>query len=86
MQIPEKGLSKEQVLGTLHAFKSHDMDWKSGKVFCYVYNPGEDSAGVVKRGLPVIPDRERARPDRVPVDAKAGNRRGAHGSESVARR
>jgi glutamate/tyrosine decarboxylase-like PLP-dependent enzyme len=48
MQIPEKGLPKEQVLGTLEAFKSHDMDWKSGKVYCYVYNPGEDPNQVVK--------------------------------------
>ena len=48
MQIPEKGLPKEQVLGTLQAFKSHDMDWKAGKVWCYVYNPGEETAEVVK--------------------------------------
>ncbi len=49
MKIPEKGLPKEQVLGTLQAFKSRDMDWKSGKVWCYVYNPGEDPAEVVKQ-------------------------------------
>lgn len=48
MQIPEKGMSKEQVLGTLQAFKSRDMDWESGKVWCYVYNPGQDPAEVVK--------------------------------------
>jgi sphinganine-1-phosphate aldolase len=48
MQIPEKGLSKEEVLGTLQAFKAQDMDWKSGKVWCYVYNPGEEPAEVVK--------------------------------------
>jgi sphinganine-1-phosphate aldolase len=48
MQIPEKGLPKEQVLGTLQAFKSRDMDWKAGKVWCYVYNPGNEPAKVVK--------------------------------------
>lgn len=48
MQIPEKGLSKEQILGTLQAFKARDMDWKAGKVWCYVYNPGEDPSEVVK--------------------------------------
>jgi glutamate/tyrosine decarboxylase-like PLP-dependent enzyme len=48
MQIPEKGLSKEQVLGTLQEFKSRDMDWKAGKVWCYVYNPGEDPAEVTR--------------------------------------
>jgi glutamate/tyrosine decarboxylase-like PLP-dependent enzyme len=48
MQIPKKGLPKEQVLGTLESFKSHDMDWKAGKVWCYVYNPGEDPNEVMK--------------------------------------
>ncbi len=48
MQIPEKGLSKEEVLGTLQAFKSHDMDWKAGKVWCYVYDPGDEPNQVVK--------------------------------------
>jgi glutamate/tyrosine decarboxylase-like PLP-dependent enzyme len=48
MQIPEKGLPKEQVLGTLQAFKSHDMDWKAGKVWCYVYDPGAETSQVIK--------------------------------------
>ena len=48
MYIPEKGLSKEEILATLQAFKSRDMDWKSGKVWCYVYNAGEDPAAVTK--------------------------------------
>jgi sphinganine-1-phosphate aldolase len=49
MQIPEKGLPKEQVLGTLQTFKSRDMDWKAGKVWCYVYSPSEDTSDVVKQ-------------------------------------
>ena len=48
MHIPEKGLSRDEVLGRLQAYKSRDMDWKAGKVWCYVYNPGEEPAGVVK--------------------------------------
>ncbi len=48
MQIPEKGMSKEQVLGALQAFKARDMDWKAGKVLGYVYNPGKGPAEVVK--------------------------------------
>lgn len=48
MQIPEKSLPKEQVLGTLQTFKSRDMDWKAGKVWCYVYDPGEETAKVVE--------------------------------------
>src|SRR5512143_461485 len=49
MQIPQQGLSKEEILATLQAFKSRDMDWKAGKVWCYVYNPGEDPAEVTRQ-------------------------------------
>jgi glutamate/tyrosine decarboxylase-like PLP-dependent enzyme len=48
MNIPQQGLSKEEILSTLQAFKSRDMDWKSGKVWCYVYDPGEDPAEVTR--------------------------------------
>ncbi len=48
MNIPHTGLSKQEILTTLKAFKSRDMDWKAGKVFCYVYNPGEDPAEVTR--------------------------------------
>lgn len=48
MQIPQTGNSKEQILATLQAFKIHDMDWKAGKVWCYVYNPGDEAAQVVR--------------------------------------
>ncbi|MBM3122680.1 MAG: aspartate aminotransferase family protein, partial [Chloroflexi bacterium] len=49
MQIPVKGMPKEQVLGTLQAFKARDMDWKAGKVWCYVYNPGDETADLVRQ-------------------------------------
>ena len=48
MQIPQQGLSKEEIFATLQTFKSRDMDWKAGKVWCYVYNPGEDPAEVTR--------------------------------------
>lgn len=48
MYIPQQGLSKEEILSTLQAFKARDMDWKSGRVWCYVYNPGESPAEVTR--------------------------------------
>lgn len=48
MQIPQQGFSKQEILNTLRAFKSRDMDWKQGKVWCYVYSPGEDPADVTR--------------------------------------
>jgi len=47
MQIPKHGLSREEVFAALQSFKSYDMDWKSGKVWAYVYNPGEETRQVV---------------------------------------
>jgi len=49
VNIPQQGLSKEEILNTLQAFKARDMDWKAGKVWCYVYNPGEDPAEVTRQ-------------------------------------
>jgi sphinganine-1-phosphate aldolase len=48
MHIPQQGLSKEEILSTLQAFKTRDMDWKAGKVWCYIYNPGEGPADVTR--------------------------------------
>ena len=47
MQIPRHGLSKEEVFTALQSFKVYDMDWKSGKVWAYVYNPGEETRQVM---------------------------------------
>ena len=49
MNIPHQGLSKEEILYTLQAFKERDIDWKAGKVWCYVYDPGEDPADVTRQ-------------------------------------
>jgi len=48
MHIPQTGLSKQEILATLQAFKGRDVDWKAGKVWCYVYDPGEDPAEVTR--------------------------------------
>jgi glutamate/tyrosine decarboxylase-like PLP-dependent enzyme len=49
MHIPKHGLSKEEVLSALQQYKARDMDWKSGKVWAYVYDPGEDVAETIKQ-------------------------------------
>ncbi len=48
MRIPKTGLSKEEVLAGLTQYKTADMDWKSGKVWAYVYDPGDETSEVVK--------------------------------------
>ncbi len=41
MHIPEKGLSPEQIFEFLNLVKKSDMDWKDGRMYAYVYDPGE---------------------------------------------
>ncbi len=48
MQIPSVGRSPEEIMATLRAFKAHDMDWQSGRVFAYVYQPDAATAAVVR--------------------------------------
>ena len=49
MGLPAKGLSKEEVFATLERFKSRDWDWKSGRVWAYVYDPGDEAREVIHR-------------------------------------
>lgn len=48
MKIPQTGLSKQAIISSLQTFKSKDMDWKAGRVFCYTYDPGENPAEVTR--------------------------------------
>ncbi len=47
MQIPAKGLPKEEVFKILKSYKGADLDWKSGRVFGYIYDPGEKVKDVI---------------------------------------
>lgn len=48
MKFPEKGLSKQEILSKIKEKKAKDFDWKSGKIFCSVYDGGEEIQEVVK--------------------------------------
>ena len=43
LRIPPKGKSKKEIFQTLESYKGDDLDWKSGRVMGYVYDPGEKS-------------------------------------------
>ncbi len=49
MGIPKQGRPKEEIFAALERFKAHDLDWKSGRVWAYVYNPGDEVREVVNR-------------------------------------
>ncbi len=49
MPLPQRGRSKEEIFAELERFKARDLDWKAGRVWAYVYNPGDEVREVVNR-------------------------------------
>ncbi len=49
MGIPQHGRPKEEIFAALQRFKARDMDWESGRVWAYVYNPGSEIRHVVNQ-------------------------------------
>jgi len=47
MNIPEKGRTREKIMQTLRSYKDPDLDWQSGKVMGYVYDPGEKAMDII---------------------------------------
>ena len=47
MKIPSKGLPKEEILRILKSYKGEDLDWKSGRVLGYIYDPGQKAHDVI---------------------------------------
>jgi glutamate/tyrosine decarboxylase-like PLP-dependent enzyme len=49
LAIPKQGLSKDEVFQRLEAFRANDVDWRSGRTWAYVYDPGPQAEEVIKR-------------------------------------
>ncbi|MFZ0450273.1 MAG: aspartate aminotransferase family protein [Desulfatiglandaceae bacterium] len=48
MKIPENGLSKDKILSELDGFRKNDLDWRSGRAFGYIFDPGPEVREVSK--------------------------------------
>ncbi len=48
MPIPERGMTKDEILSALQSFKENDLNWRSGKVLGFTYQPGADAEEVTK--------------------------------------
>ncbi|MDH3799175.1 MAG: hypothetical protein OES70_11065, partial [Desulfobacterales bacterium] len=46
--LPQKGLSREEVLNTLKSFKSGDVKWHEGQLFGLIYEAGPEVEALVK--------------------------------------
>jgi sphinganine-1-phosphate aldolase len=49
MQIPELGKSTEEIFEFLKIAKSHDQKWDDGRMYAYVYDPGDDVMEIGKQ-------------------------------------
>lgn len=48
MKIPNTGKDRSEIMKMLDDYKSGDVGFRSGKVFAYTFNPGEDAENVLK--------------------------------------
>jgi len=49
MKIPETGIKKDEIFQALESYKVKDLDWRSGKVMGYVYDPGKEAEAVINK-------------------------------------
>jgi sphinganine-1-phosphate aldolase len=47
--LPAKGLDPEAITALLEQYRERDVDWRSGKLWAYVFDPGEQAEQVIKR-------------------------------------
>lgn len=47
-KIPARGRTKTDILRDLERFRAHDVDWRSGRTWAYVYDPGPEAEEVIK--------------------------------------
>jgi glutamate/tyrosine decarboxylase-like PLP-dependent enzyme len=49
MKIPKQGLPKDELFRRLEAFRKDDVNWRDGRVWAYVYDPGAEAEEVIER-------------------------------------
>src|SRR5690349_2884876 len=51
MRIPDHGWTEERVFAALEGLRAHDMPWRDGRTWAYVYDPGPAAEAVLKRAF-----------------------------------
>ncbi len=46
--LPKQGESRDRIMETLAEFRHDDLDWKSGRTYGFVYDPGNDAVEIGK--------------------------------------
>jgi sphinganine-1-phosphate aldolase len=47
--IPSKGMHKEEIFKQMEAYRAGDMNWRDGRTWAYIYDPGPEAEEVIKR-------------------------------------
>jgi glutamate/tyrosine decarboxylase-like PLP-dependent enzyme len=51
VRIPERGTPRAELFARLERFREHDMPWRDGRTFAYVYDPGREAEAVIKEAF-----------------------------------
>ena len=51
MRIPDHGWPQDRIVSALEALRAHDMPWRDGRTWAYVYDPGPEAEEVIKRAF-----------------------------------
>ena len=49
MRIPAKGMSKGEIFERMEAYRAGDMNWRDGRTWAYIYDPGPEAEEVIKQ-------------------------------------
>lgn len=49
MKISQRGMNKDELFKTLEEYRANDVDWQSGRVFGYVFDPGKEAMEIGKQ-------------------------------------
>ncbi len=52
--FPEKGVEASLLIPEMHKIKSYDAPWRGGRMFGYVYYPGDEVAGVAEEAYNIF--------------------------------
>lgn len=48
MAIPQQGRNPEDILNDLRSLKKNDIQWRNGRLFSYIYHPGNEGEALLK--------------------------------------
>lgn len=49
MKISQRGMDKDELFKTLEEYRANDVNWQSGRVFGYVFDPGKEAMEIGKQ-------------------------------------